>query len=418
MTARFDLAIERAYVGAVFMRGEVECDIAPDALTSRTLQAVFEELKNIIEGGELPSSELLLVALTRRGMTSANALEVIEEVRCSTLSGGDVSALATRLDELARERRKEAARLDAVRELQAGNLDAAREAIARAEASHAPRIQSCWVSDWGDDVMGGEPPRRTFLLHRHEGDASFGWLPLSEIALLVAHGGIGKSTALTQLALSVATGSRLFGSLVPTIPGPVAILSLEDDANELLRRLHWACVAAWLNEEDRALAASRIRIITPPRDAVLVAPDERGVPREQPVLAEILRDLRAANVEWRAVILDPLNRLHACDENANGAMGHVIASIGRFLELPGRPAVLIAHHSAKGKEGAASRGATAIINAARWCASLEPTEEHDGIKLTVTKSNYTRKGSPILLTRDLRTRGALRAMTIEEETSA
>jgi hypothetical protein len=95
-------------------------------------------------------------------------------------------------------------------------------------------------------------------------------------------------------------------------------------------------------------------------------------------------------------------------------MGHVVATIERFKELPGRPTILVAHHSAKGPGAAASRGASAIVNGARWCAHLEP-DEGDTVRLEVVKSNYTARGAPIALTRKRETRGALVRLTAEEE---
>lgn len=406
-----DLALELAALAAFFMAGRVEPVPDDDAITGPRHRQALEAM---VEAGEL-STEGLVAALSRRGMASAQALALVAEITAVPVTSGDAASLVARLNELALERRRVEARRAASRAIEAGDLDEAERAIERARSTGAaPKIRSQWIADLGDDPIGEEPPRRRFLLRRVDGPHPVGWLPSGEVALLVAHGGIGKSTVLMQLALSVAAGRPLFGVLAPADPGPVALLALEDDLDEVRRRLHWASVAAWLDEDQRALAASRIRVITPPRDTVLVAPDERGVPREQPIVGELLRDLRGAGVDWRAVILDPLNRLHACDENANGAMGHVVGAIERFKELPGRPAVLVAHHSAKGPGAAASRGATAIVNGARWCAHLEPGEG-DEVRLEVVKSNYTARGTPIMLTRRRETRGALVHVSAEEE---
>jgi hypothetical protein len=406
-----DLALERAALGAFFMAGKVWPVPDVEAFTNH----VHREALAVMAEADTLSTEALVVGLSRRGVRTDAALELVTSITSIAVTSGDAAALVTRLDELARQRRAAASRREASRAIEAGDLDEAERAIARArETGSAPRVSSRWISDLGEDPIGEEPPRRRFLLRRVDGPHPVGWLPAGEVGLLVAHGGIGKSTVLMQLALSIASGAPLFDVLVPSDPGPVALLALEDDLDEVRRRLHWASVAAWLDEDTRALAASRIRVITPPRDTVLVAPDDRGVPREQPVVGEILRDLAGGGVEWRAVILDPLNRLHACDENANGAMGHVVATIERFKELPGRPTILVAHHSAKGPGAAASRGASAIVNGARWCAHLEP-DEGDTVRLEVVKSNYTARGAPIALTRKRETRGALVRLTAEEE---
>lgn len=410
-----DPALERAALAAFFMLGRVDPDPDPDAITGAGYQRALEAMR---ASSDL-STEALVATLSRGGMQTEAALALVAEITSVAVTSGDAAPLVARLNELALARRQALARRDVIRAAEAGDLDEIERALERARATTpAPKVRSQWIGDLGDDPIGEEPPRRRFLLRRVDGPQAVGWLPLGEVALLVAHGGVGKSTVLMQFALSVAAGVPLFDVLAPANPGPVALLALEDDLDEVRRRLHWASVASWLDEDARALAASRIRVITPPRDAVLVAPDERGVPREQPIVGELLRDLRAAGVEWRAVILDPLNRLHACDENANGAMGHVIGAIERFRELPGRPTVLVAHHSAKGPAAAASRGATAIVNGARWCAHLEPDREnHDVVRLEVVKSNYTARGAPILLTRRRESRGALVPLSVDEETA-
>jgi RecA-family ATPase len=78
------------------------------------------------------------------------------------------------------------------------------------------------------DFIGVRPPNKWIIKDL---------LPKGEDAGIVGHRGIGKSTIVTQLGLSVASGKKFLG--LPIIEQmPVLMVSTEDDKAKLGRRIH------------------------------------------------------------------------------------------------------------------------------------------------------------------------------------
>jgi hypothetical protein len=279
------------------------------------------------------------------------------------------------------------------------------------------------LSEWG--VFSTEPPPRQWLLEQPNpqtnGATRIGVLQLGKTGLLVSPGGVGKTLALVQLALSVATGRAWFDHFTTPNPGRVLIALGEEDADEIHRRAYSVARAMRLTDEQIALAGQNI--VAMPLAGVHAALVESAGGRtvETPMLEALRKKLSES--EWRLVILDPLSRFAGGDtEKDNAAATRFVEAAESLAKLGGRPSVLIAHHTAKpprgeGKPARASandaRGASGLIAGVRWVANLESVK--GGAQLTVTKSNYAPNGEDVLpLTRDFDQGGYLRAMSPEE----
>src|SRR5262249_25635901 len=102
---------------------------------------------------------------------------------------------------------------------------------------------------WADRVVHAEPEwytkppeRRSWLLRDQRTDS--GVLPLGKVGMLAGAGGAGKTMALTQLAVAVATGTPWLGVLEVAAQGNVLLILGEEDAEEVRRRLYRAYQAA------------------------------------------------------------------------------------------------------------------------------------------------------------------------------
>ncbi len=284
---------------------------------------------------------------------------------------------------------------------------------------------SIWrfVSEWSDDdPIGSAPPRPDWLLTRPTDDEGpAGVMRGGKVALLAAAGGTGKTALNCSLALSLATGVPWVGTFDVPRPGPVALLLGEEDHDEVHRRLHYAARTLSLDPDEREAAARHILAVPLAGQAcALVENDEAGNVREAPFLAELRDRLTGAGVEWRAVILDPLSRFAGLEtEVSNAAATRFVQALETLSALPGRPAVIVAHHTNKAatREGksdqTSARGASALVDGARWLATLTGVTGHaHAVIFEVQKSNYARRGAPVLLIRGRG--GALRAATVEE----
>lgn len=290
------------------------------------------------------------------------------------------------------------------------------------------------------------PPERQWLLW-HEANAGsvdpHGVLPLGEVGLFVAAGGVGKTHALVSLALSVATGSNWLDVYEVPNPGKVALLLAEEDRQEVHRRLFYASEAMRFdgygrpslnglhNEDLRRRAVQNIVPVGLSGENVALT-DETGEPTR---FAGELHSKLANGGPWSLVILDPLSRFGGLGmEKDNAVATRVIQCLERYTRAPGTPTVLAAHHENKVAKGqrnkprsmveatSGARGSSAITDGGRWAAVLQNCRMPDGwqgvqdfagsedlLRFQVTKSNYGPTGESRLLWRPRSCEGAIAA---------
>jgi len=89
----------------------------------------------------------------------------------------------------------------------------------------------------------------------------------------------------------------------------------------------------------------------------------------------------------RLVVLDTLSRIHCLDENSNGDMSRMIKRLERVADESGA-SVLYLHHVSKGSaftgstdQQQAARGASALIDNARWCGFIAKMTEDESTRL-------------------------------------
>lgn len=132
-----------------------------------------------------------------------------------------------------------------------------------------------------------------------------------------------------DLALSVATGTTCLGKFAVPHPGPVLVYLAEDALPSVRER-----IAGMARQRGLDLAAVAIHVITAPTLRL-----DREPHRSQ--LFETARRLRP-----RLLLLDPLVRLHAIDENHAGEVAGLLAyfrALQRQLDL----SVILVHHTRK-----------------------------------------------------------------------
>lgn len=227
------------------------------------------------------------------------------------------------------------------------------------------------------------------------------------VGVLYGGGGGGKSFLSLHIAAAVATGNKLFAWDVSQ--GPVVLIQMEDDTDEMARRIR--AIEQYETFPDGDLY---IYPASPPKPRLLTAAGGRGEPPDRNDKA--LRELYGLvqSVQARLVILDPLIRLHALDENANSDMIHLTDTLDGLARTTGA-GVLLVHHTTKagrsgGGDNALARGAGVLTDEARWAAELGPLTEKEAqgisesdrwkyLALRVTKCNYGPRPDPLYLYR-------------------
>ncbi len=240
------------------------------------------------------------------------------------------------------------------------------------------------------------------------------------VGAVVSRGGVGKSFVALGVAFAVTTGGQFDPlALHPKAGGRVVIASLEDPDRIIHPRLFSylkRCAPRAAEQIDEGL------------DIYPLA-GQGGLRLAQDLMDTdyLIRIAEGA----RLLIIDTLVRAHQLNENDNGAMAGVVAQLEIVARETGA-SVLYLHHAAKfsgskekdgGSDDAAmARGASSLIDNARWCWTLrvmsepeakvfsearggksitddERSDRKDFLLVTPAKNNYGPMGSPFWLAR-------------------
>jgi hypothetical protein len=293
------------------------------------------------------------------------------------------------------------------------------------------------------------------------------WLPENEVGLLTGTGGRGKTAVLAALACSCATGLPAFGVFKPQRVGRVLLNCGEERQERLRGRIADAArISLGVKDGDPLPAhvsdALEANILIARSAGPLLGmeslsfsrspehlyalglefmPDadsrsKRTVYAPTPLLLEkeeTLNDLSGG--PWVLVVCDPLVRFNGADENDNVAAAALVGAAERLRDTAARPAILLAHHTAKGSSDA--RGASAFRDNTRWRGTIGPFSSSSANRgkanpvpaavdlkfprreLAVERNSYGPEAPylrPVLLVDVLMGNGfALRAETAEEE---
>jgi hypothetical protein len=297
------------------------------------------------------------------------------------------------------------------------------------EAPDAGTLAGMWRW-YGDQDWSTRPltPRRWLLTRpRDPGDVNIknspepGYLPRGKVGMIAAAGGAGKTMALLQLAVSVATGQPWLGSRGFNVPeearGYVCLLLAEEDEDEVQRRMMSIKDALALQGDEWELVCRRLLILPmvgKPSARFIEATGERGkTTRETPFFDDFKTRLVNAGVPWSLIVLDPLSRLATAEtEVDNHHATRFVEAVEKLVNVPGEPTVLVAHHSNKSARGGvgagsanAARGASGLTDGVRWLATLDYPAAEKGeepqLTLSLAKHNYSAPADPRPLVRGL-----------------
>lgn len=235
----------------------------------------------------------------------------------------------------------------------------------------APSGLGTW--DAGDDIE--PPPPRGWLLGN-----TFARKFLSS---LLGDGGGGKTSLRYAQALALATGRPLTGEHIFQ-RSRVLIVSLEDDADELRRRI----LAIRLQYQIPRSEVKGWLFLSAPGAAAgkLMTTDARGRPIRGMLAANIEADVVAKNIDL--VILDPFVKTHSVEENQNSIIDDV-AQILTDLASKYSIAVDTPHHVSKGPADPGNanrgRGASSHVNAGRLIYTLTPMSLEEAATFKITE---------------------------------
>jgi len=217
------------------------------------------------------------------------------------------------------------------------------------------------------------------------------WLLRNTVTAVVAPGGIGKSSLMASLALSLATGKPLLGKTVWEGPQRAWYWNLEDDGDELDRQIQ---AAAKLHSVTPDQCGERLFVDSGMEGAGLcvATEDHTGFRILEPVVQSLVDELTDRKID--VLIVDPFVSSHEVGENDNSKIDAVAKLWGRVAKRT-NCAIVLVHHTKKmaGQKvtAEASRGAVALINAARTALVLNRMDPDEGVRFGITDDAERRR---------------------------
>lgn len=234
-----------------------------------------------------------------------------------------------------------------------------------------------------DDLLDDPAPAVPMLLR--------GLLPEGVVGTLVGTGGVGKTTLLVDMAMSLA-GGKTFLDFGPVAPTRTLLLVKEDDRSDLHRMVqHVVAGPEWHAPGDalangfvdRGLMMERmrenLRVASLVGHATHLITSPGAGRAEVGAFYEYLREvIDACNQEsgeaLRCLILDPASRFRNANENDNNAATMLVELLEGVRDEFGCT-ILLSHHTGKigdVMDQHSARGASAFVDGMRWASMVAP----------------------------------------------
>ena len=258
-----------------------------------------------------------------------------------------------------------------------------------------------FVNEKAVNFLLDEAPEFPLLVNYIDGDRPKPFIRKGIVGMLVGAGGVGKTHALAQLAISLVTGIPWLGKYPIENPGHV-FLGLGENSEEDIHRLLRKIVKIHIRKENSHTffdknpfheAAKRLAIHS------FTGLDATFIYQNTPTsfFDSFLNALKMKEPEdgWSCIILDPISRFLGADAETDNAIAtRFISLLERItMELKGNPTFLFGHHMNKSGIGsrntdqAAARGSSAITDGVRWQANLERVQMEEPNEISLTDNN-------------------------------
>lgn len=227
-------------------------------------------------------------------------------------------------------------------------------------------------------------PRRPWVWGR--------WLLLGTVSAIVAPGGVGKSSFVASMLLSLASGRQeILGKTVWAGPKRVWYWNLEDGLAELEMQLVAASIFHGVGQD---ACGDRIFLDSGPDGAELrIAIESRdGYSIAVPVVEALVAELIARKID--VLIIDPFVSSHGVSENDNSAIDAVVKTWASIAKRAGCAIVLVHHSKKLGTEkvtAESSRGASALVSAARVTLVLNRMDKEESQRFGIVEDKERRR---------------------------
>jgi AAA domain len=206
------------------------------------------------------------------------------------------------------------------------------------------------------------------------------------VSVLVAPGGVGKTSYAMGAGVSLASGRSLFGDRIFERVN-VAILNLEDPMDELDRRL--AALMMHHGVERHEIEGRFYMYSADDRRITMAQISEDGFNVEYPDEQQLIQEITAHQIG--VLIIDPFAESHNLEENSNHLINKAVG-VWRNVARATGCAIFLIHHVRKGvvTDIDSARGAKALTDSARvgliMAAMTEEEATRFGIELDDRKT--------------------------------
>jgi hypothetical protein len=202
------------------------------------------------------------------------------------------------------------------------------------------------------------------------------------LSSLIADGGVGKTAVRIAQLISLAIGRSLTGEHV-FLRCKVLIVSLEDDRDELRRRVY----AVMRHHGVSAVDVRGWLFLSAPK-GLRLAEMVDGAPAAG-VLARLLRQ-SIIDLRLDIISLDPFIKTHSLEENNNGAIDYVCTLLAK-IAIEHDCAIDLPHHTKKGAGAAGDadrgRGASSMKDSARLVYTLNQMTTDEATQFGVNEAD-------------------------------
>lgn len=218
-------------------------------------------------------------------------------------------------------------------------------------------------------------------------------IPQGDVGLFIAAGGTGKTQLLMQLTASLATGSKWLDYFVRgDAEGKVVYIFGEEGLSRIKRRFQRIFNDLNFDEKQIRMFDENVCFLSMHKIQSTFSDQDNSFQKR---IFKYLNKHAGKN-GWSLVILDPASRFLPKDAEVDNASATAfIRECEKLSELPGNPTILVSHHVNKSSingaklfsdefdsNQAASRGASGLVDGARFVINVDNILKEDWLKTT------------------------------------
>lgn len=225
-----------------------------------------------------------------------------------------------------------------------------------------------------------EPPPRVWTWDQ--------WIPRDVVTGLAGPPGVAKSTLALQLCVHKVLGLPFLNS--PMKKGRAVFITVEDDLNELHRRLHNLCDSLFIDV--KSLGNDLLLLPLAEEDTLLVKGSDHG-----PKPTKLYAAMEEMVTGYDLAVLDLINDFWDGSDNQRAEISPYIRKhLGGIARRQQLAWVAISHPSiAAIKEGRGFAGSTSVVGSYRSAITMEPRED-GAIDLKRVKANYAPRAEKVI----------------------